>query len=367
MDTYNFAAGPAALPKPVVEAAKAGLENWKGSGQSVMEIPFTGDEFAQIHEEAVATLRLLLDIPSDYHILLLQGGAYGQFSILPMNLLRGRQKADYAVTGHWSRRAADEAEKYCSVSIAASGFKSGFSEIPDWSEWSLDHQAAYCHITTNETAEGVQFKELPDTGRVPLVADVTSDFLTEPMDISRFGAIYASAQKNAGTAGLTIVIVKENLLGQALPITPSVFDYGRLVANASKVNTPPVWAIFIAGLVFKWILSEGGLAEMAYRNRCKAKSLYAAIDDSGFYRCSVAEKVRSSVSVCFQLPDSGLEEVFLSEAQKKGLLNLKGHSATGGIRASLYNAVSEEAVTALVRFMDRFAVQHKYTHLSSFN
>ncbi|MCP4995501.1 MAG: 3-phosphoserine/phosphohydroxythreonine transaminase, partial [Gammaproteobacteria bacterium] len=277
MDIFNFAAGPSALPESVLEAAKSGLNNWKGSGQSVMEIPFTGEEFSEIHEEVVTTLKVLLNIPMDYQVLLLQGGAYGQFSILPMNLLRGQQKADYAVTGHWSRRAADEAKKYCSVNIAASGSKSRFSDIPSLSEWSLDPDAAYCHITTNETAEGVQFKELPDTGPVPLVADVTSDFLTEPMDISRFGALYASAQKNAGTAGLTLVIVKESLLGQALPITPSVFDYGRLAGNSSNVKTPPVWAIFIAGLVFKWMHSEGGLEEMARRSRRKAESLYAAI------------------------------------------------------------------------------------------
>jgi phosphoserine aminotransferase len=359
MTMFNFAAGPAALPEPVLEAARAGLANWVGSGQSVMEIPFTGNEFAQIHEETVTSLRLLLDIPSDYHVLLLQGGAYGQFSMLPMNLLRGRQRADYVVTGHWSRRAADEAKKYCSVNIAADGAESGFTDIPDWMHWSLDPQAAYCHITTNETANGVQFGELPDTGRVPLVADVTSDFLMAPMDVQRFGAFYASAQKNAGTAGLTVVIVKDALLGQALPITPTVFNYERLAISGSKVNTPPIWAIFIAGLMFKWISTEGGVEEMARRNSRKARLLYEIIDESGFYKCPVAETVRSSVNVCFDLPSSDLESTFLFAAQEKGLRNLKGHSATGGIRASLYNAVSEEAVTALASFMTGFAAEHK--------
>jgi phosphoserine aminotransferase len=358
MDRYNFAAGPAALPSPVLEAAKAGLSNWKGSGQSVMEIPFTGDEFAEIHQEALSSLRLLLNIPTDYHILFLQGGAYGQFSMLPMNLLRGKGRADYVVTGHWSRRAADEARKYCSVNIAASGSASRYADIPDWADWSLDPQAAYCHITTNETADGVQFSALPNTGQVPLVADVTSDFLTQPVDIKLFGALYASAQKNAGTAGLTVVIIKERLLGQPLPITPAVFDYTRLAKHASKVNTPPVWSVFIAGLMFKWIQSEGGLEEMAVRNRRKAAMLYEVIDESGLYRCAVAEKVRSSVNVCFHLPDQDLENAFLFSAQQRGLLNLKGHSASGGIRASLYNAVSEEAVAALAVFMRDFAAEN---------
>ncbi len=359
VDSFNFAAGPAALPKAVIEQARAGLDAWAGSGLSVMELPFTGPEYAAIFEDAVSSLRQLLEIPPNYHVLLLQGGAYGQFSMVPMNLLRGRSSADYAVTGHWSRRAAAEARKYGSVNIAADGGAMGFTDIPEWSRWSLDAKAAYCHITTNETADGVQFKQLPETGRVPLVADVTSDFLTAPLDIEGFGAVYASAQKNAGTAGLTVVIVADELLGRPLPITPAVFDYGRLAENACKVNTPPVWAIFVAGLVFRWIRAEGGLPEMARRNHSKAARLYAAVDDSGFYRCRVQRSVRSTVNVCFHLPGPDLERRFLAEAEARGLHNLKGHAATGGIRASLYNAVGDDAVTALVEFMGDFAVRHK--------
>ncbi|WP_275099601.1 3-phosphoserine/phosphohydroxythreonine transaminase [Sedimenticola hydrogenitrophicus] len=355
---YNFAAGPSVLPEAVLAEAREGLDNWAGSGQSVMEIPFTGEAFARIHDEAVATLRNLLEIPPDYHVLLLQGGAYGQFSLLPMNLLRGRECADYALTGHWSQRAANEAKRYCRVNIAADGASSGYTAIPDWSAWSLDPTAAYCHITTNETANGVRFRELPDTGRVPLVADITSDFLMAPLDIRRFGLVYASAQKNAGIAGLTVVIVKQALLGRALPITPTVFNYELLAASNSRVNTPPVWAIYMAGLVFKWIQAEGGLGEMAVRNRRHAGWLYRTIDESGFYHCRAAEAARSPVNVCFELPTPRLERAFLAEARERRLHNLKGHAAATGLRASLYNAVSESAVAALVSFMRDFALRH---------
>ncbi len=355
---YNFAAGPATFPKSVLEAAKEGLLDWEGSGQSVMEIPFTGDEYKQIYDDAVASLRMLLDIPSDYQILLMQGGAYGQFSILPMNMLRGYHSADYAVTGHWSRRAAEEAKKYGSINIVVDTSDNDFTNIPNSSDWSLDPQAAYCHITTNETANGNQYKELPNTGSVPLVADVTSDFLMAPIEVKRFGVLYASAQKNAGTSGLTVVIVKQQVLGQAMSITPSVFDYQRLASNASKVNTPPVWSIYIAGLMFKWITAEGGLEEMARCNQRKSTLLYETIDSSDFYVCPVEQAVRSTVNVCFSLPTAELEKLFIHQASESGLYHLHGHSVSGGIRASLYNAVTEDAVTALVKFMQDFAGRH---------
>ncbi|WP_428609859.1 3-phosphoserine/phosphohydroxythreonine transaminase [Sedimenticola sp.] len=358
MASYNFAAGPSALPKAVLAAAREGLGDWDGNGQSVMEIPFTGEAFARIHSEAEATLRRLLAIPSDYQVLFIQGGAYGQFSLLPMNLLRGRESVDYAVTGHWSQRAANEAKRYCRVNIVADGATNGFTDIPEWPEWSLDPAAAYCHITSNETANGIQFREWPETGSVPLVADVTSDFLMAPLDIRRFGLVYASAQKNAGIAGLTLVIVHQSLLGRALPITPTVFNYELLAAANSRINTPPVWALYLAGLVFKWILAEGGLAEMAARNRRHARWLYQAIDESGFYHCRVAESARSSVNVCFELPTAPLQQQFLAEAEAQGLHNLKGHAAATGLRASLYNGVSEAAVSGLLAFMHDFARCH---------
>jgi phosphoserine aminotransferase len=355
MPSYNFSAGPAAIPKVVLEEAKSGLTDWKGSGRSVMEIPFTGPEFKSILDDAILRLRELLDIPDNYHVLMLQGGAYGQFSFVPMNLLRGRERADYAVTGHWSKRAADEAGKYCKVNLVTDSSDTNFTNIESPVNWNLDANAAYCHITTNETANGVQLHELPETGDVPLIADVTSDLLTAPLDVSKFGVLYASAQKNMGAAGLTIVIVRDDLVGQAQSITPSVFDYGLLVDNNSKVNTPPTWAVYISGLVFKWVLSEGGLVEMARRNRVKAKLLYDVINAGDFYQCRVAQKVRSSVNVCFSLPNKVLEEQFLSQAAQSNLHYLEGHSAAGAIRASLYNAVEEEAVVALAQFMTAFA------------
>lgn len=356
---FNFAAGPSSLPLPVLSEAKGGLSNWRGTGLSVLEMPFTGAEFGQILEEALFSLKQLLKLPPNYKILLLQGGAYGQFAIVPMNLLHGTGKADYAITGHWSARAATEACKYGTVNVVTDTSQSGFTTLPPVESWALNADAVYCHITTNETANGVQFHALPDTGAVPLVADATSDFLTAPIDISRFGALYASAQKNIGPAGLTIVIIREDLIGEAMPITPSVFDFAALAANNSKVNTLPTWAIYIAGLVFKWILSEGGLGEMARRNSDKARMLYEAIDSSCFYRCPVDASCRSSVNVVFNLPSKALEEAFLEHATQRGLLNLRGHSASGGIRASLYNAVSEEAVRALVEFLDEFAQAKK--------
>lgn len=322
-------------------------------------MPFSGAEFGQIHEEALSLLGELVDLPPGYSILFMQGGAYGQFALIPMNLLRGIGRADYAVTGHWSSRAAAEARKYCIVNSVTDNSDNGHTNVQPVESWALDPDAAYCHITTNETANGVQLRTLPVTGDVPLVADATSDFLTGPIDIERFGSIYASAQKNIGPAGLTIVIVRDDLIGEASAITPNVFDFGLLAANNSKVNTPPTWAVYIAGLVFRWILAQGGLKEMEKQNRKKARILYDVIDSSGFYRCPVARECRSTVNVVFGLPTKALEEEFLILAQKRGLLNLSGHAAMGALRASLYNAVSMEAMTALIAFMDEFATSNK--------
>lgn len=355
MRLHNFAAGPSSLPKTVLEEARTALVDWNGTGLSIMELPFTGPEFKSIQEEAEATLAELLDLPGNYRVLFLQGGAYAMFSLIPMNLLHGRATADYVITGHWSRRAADEGSRYCRVGIAADASANGYAGIPPPEEWALDPAAAYCHITTNETANGVQFRRLPDTGNVPLLADATSDFLTRPIDMSRLGVLYASAQKNIGPAGLTIALIREDLLGRALPITPAVFDFGRQATAGCGVNTPPTWAVYVAGLVFKWLRAEGGLPEMARRNERKARILYDVIDAGDFYACPVELEARSTVNVCFRLPDTVLEERFLMEASASGYLNLKGHSAIGGVRVSLYNAVQEEAVLELARFMERFA------------
>ena len=332
--------------------------NWHGYWMSVMEMPFSSDEYREIAASASANLRKLLDLPDDYHILFLQGGAYAHFAILAMNLMGDNTVADYVQTGHWSTRAIYEARRYGQVNIAASAESAGFNHIPPIAEWRLDPAAAYCHITTNETANGVQFHWLPDTGDVPLVADMTSDFLARQLDVSRFGLVYASAQKNVGPAGLTIVIIRDSLLDQYLDITPAVFNYGLQARNDSRINTPPTFSVYIAGLVFAWLLEMGGLAVVWQRNRQKAERLYAVIDADDFYLCPVVPADRSLMNVCFHLSDPLLEAEFLSQAGKRGLLNLKGHGVTGGIRASLYNAMPPEGVDALIGFMQDFSAGH---------
>ncbi len=332
--------------------------DFHGTGLSVMEMPFTAQAFQGIAAGARGDLRTLLDVPEDYHILFMQGGAYGHFALLAMNLLGKNAQADYIQTGHWSARAIGEAARYGRVNIAATTEPAGYRHIPPFSEWRLDPAAAYCHITTNETANGVQFHWLPDSGDVPLVADVTSDFLTRPLDIQRFGMIYASAQKNVGPAGLTIVIIHESLLDQAMAITPAVFNYGLQARSNSRINTPPTYSVYIAGLVFSWLLERGGLATVGRENRCKAQRLYGAIDGDDLYRCPVEPADRSLVNVCFHLADESLESAFLCEATQQGLIHLEGHGASGGIRASLYNAMPDEGVDALIGFMQSFSARH---------
>ncbi len=355
---FSFAAGPAVMPREVLTRARDEMLDWRGSGVSVLEMPFTGPEFKEILARAIEDLRDLLAIPGNYRVLFLQGGAYAHFAMVPMNLLRGRHRADYVETGHWSRRAIVEARRYCGVDVVASGESDNFNRVPPRGTWRLNPDAAFCHITTNETAQGLEFHWTPDTSDVPLVADMTSDFLSRPMDITRYGLIYASAQKNVGPAGLTIVIVRDGLLGGALPGTPTVFDYAIQADNDSTVNTPPTYAVYVAGLVFQWLKGQGGLPAVARMNRRKSAKLYAAIDASGFYRCPVVPTDRSLVNVCFRLPNESLETDFLVEAGRHGLLNLKGHSAFGGIRASLYNAMPEKGVDALIDFMERFSHRH---------
>ena len=330
---FNFSPGPAALPEPVLRQAAAEMLDWHGSGMSVMEMSHRGKEFMSIYAETLARFRELLAIPDAYKVLFLQGGAIGQNAIVPMNLLRGKTRADYVNTGDWAKRSIAEAAHFCTVNVAASGEASGFTAIPRQSEWRLDPDAAYVHICSNETILGLEYQWTPDTGAVPLVADMSSNILSRPFDVSRYGLIYAGAQKNIGPAGLTLVVVRDDLLGGALPTTPSAFDYTIQAANDSMINTPPTYAIYLAGLVFGWLKQQGGLAAMAEVNQAKAALLYDCIDASGFYESRVARADRSRMNVTFHLPEPGLDASFLEGAKAAGLLQLKGHRVVGGMRA----------------------------------
>ncbi|MDH3526692.1 MAG: 3-phosphoserine/phosphohydroxythreonine transaminase [Gammaproteobacteria bacterium] len=355
---YNFSAGPATLPGAVLSRAREELLDWHGSGMSVMEMSHRGKEFMSIAQQAEADLRELLAISSDYHVLFLQGGATSQFSMVPMNLLRGRQQADYINTGAWSKKAIAEARRYCSVNVAASSEDSNFTTIPAADSWQLDNTAAYVHYTPNETIGGLEFDWIPDTGEIPLVADMSSTILSRPLDVARFGLIYAGAQKNIGPAGLTVVIVSSDLVGEVLDYTPSMFNYQLHAGNGSMLNTPPTFGWYIAGLVFQWIREQGGLEAMAEVNQRKAGKLYEAIDRSDFYNSPVDPRYRSWMNVPFTLADASLDAGFLSQAGDAGLLNLKGHRSVGGMRASIYNAMPEAGVSALIDFMAEFERSH---------
>ncbi len=354
---FNFSPGPAVLPEPVLRQAAAEMLDWNGTGMSVMEMSHRGKDFMGIQAEAEARLRALLGIPDAYKVLFLQGGAIGQNAIVPMNLLRGRASADYVHTGEWAKRSMAEAAHFCRVNVAASAEANGFTAIPPQSEWRLDPDAAYVHICSNETIGGLEYHWVPDTAGVALVADMSSDILSRPIDVSRYGLIYAGAQKNIGPAGLTLVIVDERLLGGALPTTPSAFEYTIQAANNSMINTPPTYAIYLAGLVFRWIGDQGGLAAVGERNRAKAELLYDCIDRSGFYRNPIAPADRSLMNVPFHLPDPRLDTEFLEGAKASGLIQLKGHRIVGGMRASIYNAMPIEGVRALVAYMNDFAAR----------
>ncbi len=352
---FNFSAGPAALPEEVLQQAREELLDWRGSGMSVMEMSHRGKEFVAIAAEAEADLRELLQVPDNYKVLFLQGGASAQFAAVPMNLLRGKTRADYVNTGQWSKKAISEAKKHCEVNIAASGEHSNFMSIPPQSEWRLDPDAAYVHYTPNETISGVEFHWVPEVGDVPLVADMSSTLLSRPIDVSKFGLIYAGAQKNIGPAGLTIVIVREDLIGGASKATPTILDYQLQAEADSMYNTPPTFAWYLAGLVFKWLKSKGGLAGMAEINRRKAEKLYNAIDSSDFYSNPVDPACRSWMNVPFLLADESLNATFLKEAKEAGLETLAGHRSVGGMRASIYNAMPEAGVDRLIEFMGDFA------------
>jgi len=351
---YNFSAGPAMLPEEVLEEASNEMKDWHGSGMSVMEMSHRGKEFISIAEEARADLIELLSIPPDYKVLFLQGGASSQFSMVPMNLLRGKKTADYVNTGYWSKKAIIEAKRYCEVNIVASGESTNFTNIPNPSEWVLNPDSAYLHYTPNETIGGVEFHYVPDVGSLPLVADMSSTILSRPIDVSRFGLIYAGAQKNIGPAGLTIVIIREDLMGEALPYTPTMLNYETHAKNESMYNTPPTYSWYIAGLVFKWIKKKGGLKAMAEINKRKAEKLYRFIDESAFYSNPVSKECRSWMNIPFTLAEPSLEDRFLKEAERAGLVSLKGHRSVGGMRASIYNAMPEEGVDALIEFMRDF-------------
>ena len=355
---FNFSAGPATLPLEVLETARDELVNWHGSGMSVMEMSHRGKEYMSIHAEAEADLRELLAIPANYKVLFLQGGATAQFAAIPMNLLRGKTSADYLNTGEWSKKAIKEAKKYCTVNVVASSEDRNFSYAPAQSDWKLDPNAAYVHITQNETIGGVEMFWVPETGNVPLVADMSSNILSRPIDVSKYGLIYAGAQKNIGPAGVTIVIVREDLLGQVLPGTPTLLDYKTQADNESMYNTPPTYAIYIAGLVFKMLKAKGGLAAMEQANRAKAKVLYDFLDTSSFFLSPVAKENRSLMNVPFTLRNAELDEEFLKGAKARNLAQLKGHKSVGGMRASIYNAMSIEGVQALVEYMTAFEKQH---------
>lgn len=354
MRAHNFSAGPAVLPQEVLEQARDEMLDWRGSGTSVMEMSHRGKEFMSICAQAEQDLRELMAIPSSYKVLFLQGGASLQFAAIPMNLLRGATKSDYIHTGEWAKKAIGEAKKYCKVNIAASSEDAKFTYAPPRSKWQLDPEAAYVHYTANETIGGVEFHWLPDTGLVPLVCDMSSNILSRPVDVSRFGLIYAGAQKNIGPAGLTIVIVREDLLGNTLAGTPSMLDYKVMADNESTYNTPPTYAIYIAGLVFQWLKRLGGLAAMEKLNIEKSRLLYDLLDASSFYKSPVAKSDRSRMNVPFTLPSEAHDEAFLAQAKGRRLLQLKGHRSVGGMRASIYNAMTLEGVQALADYMREF-------------
>ncbi len=352
---FNFSAGPAVLPLEVLQQAAAEMCDWRGTGMSVMEMSHRGKEFISIHAQAEADLRELLAIPANYKVLFLQGGAIGQNAVIPLNLLRGKTGADYINTGEWSKKSIKEAKKYCTVNVAATSEANNFTSIPKRDTWKLDPNAAYVHICSNETIGGVEYHFTPDTGSVPLVADMSSNILSRPFDVSKYGLIYCGAQKNIGPAGLTIVIVREDLIGQALPITPSAFDYKQQADNESMYNTPATYSIYIAGLVFQWLKKQGGLAAIEAHNRNKAALIYDYLETTSFYLNPVAREDRSLMNVPFKLKNEALDEAFLKGAQALGMLQLKGHRSVGGMRASIYNAMPIEGVQALLAYMKEFA------------
>jgi phosphoserine aminotransferase len=358
MRVFNFSAGPAVLPESVLRRAANEMQDWHGSGMSVMEMSHRGKEFISIFEKIEADFRQLLNISTDYSVLFLQGGALAMNALIPMNLLGDKKTADYVNTGEWSKKSIQEAKKYCTVNVVASSEDQGFTYVPAQADWKLNKNAAYVHVCTNETIGGVEYQWVPDTGDVPLVADMSSHILSREMDVSRYGVIYGGAQKNIGPAGLTFCIVRKDLLGRALDITPTIFNWDEQAEHDSMVNTPPTYSIYIAGLVFEWLIEQGGLVQIEKMNIAKANLLYEYFDSTQFYHSPVHKADRSRMNVPFWLQDEALNEKFLSGAQQRGLLQLKGHRSVGGMRASIYNAMPIEGVRTLVDYLKEFERSH---------
>ncbi len=354
----NFSPGPAALPRSVMEQAQAEFLDWRGTGMSVMEISHRSAEFIKIALQSELDIRALLAIPENYKVLFLQGGATLQFAAVPLNLAAPDRTADYVVTGSWGKKASKEASRFCHVNVVADAVESNYTTIPDPSTWRLSEDAVYLHVTPNETIDGVEMHSIPAIFDTLLVADMSSTLLSRPIDVSRFGLIYAGAQKNIGQAGLTVVIVRDDLIGNAASQTPGVTDYRLMADTGSMWNTPATFAWYMASLVFTWLKEQGGLEVVAERNDAKSAKLYAAIDDSDFYSNPVDTKYRSRMNVPFTLASSSLDALFLTESSAAGLTNLKGHRSVGGMRASIYNAVSEAGVDALTAFMKNFETRY---------
>ncbi|WP_166252095.1 3-phosphoserine/phosphohydroxythreonine transaminase [Marinobacter salicampi] len=352
--TYNFCAGPATLPESVLKQARDEMLDWRGSGMSVMEMSHRSDEFLAIAETAEQDLRDLAGVSDDYAVLFMQGGASSQFATVPLNLLGDKTSADYINTGIWSTKAIAEARRYGHVNVVASSEASGFRDIPDQAQWQTDPNAAYLHYTPNETIGGLEYDFIPDSGKVPLVADMSSNILSRPVDVSSFGVIYAGAQKNIGPSGLVVVIVRRDLLGKARKEIPTMMDYKVTADNGSMYNTPSTYSWYLAGLTFQWLKAQGGVAAIGELNARKARKLYGFIDASEFYSNPIVPRFRSWMNVPFVLADDSLNSAFLQGAEERRLLNLKGHRSVGGMRASIYNAMPEAGVDALIDYMKAF-------------
>lgn len=355
---FNFGAGPATLPLAVMERARDEFLDWAGTGMSVIEISHRSKEFQRMAERSEEYLRALLDIPSDYKVLFLQGGATSQFSMVPLNLTEAGARVDYLDTGIWSAKAIKEASRFCDVNVVGATSRAETVSLPDPSSWDLDGDAAYLYYTANETIDGLQFHEVPEVGNLPLVTDMTSEFLSHPVDVRRFGVIFAGAQKNFGPSGLVIVVVRSDLVGRARAGTPALYDYAAFAESGSMINTPSTFSWYMAGLMFEWIRDQGGVTAMERNSIRRSDRLYEVIDDSGFYFNNVSPRDRSRMNVPFRLADESLDGLFLEEALGHGLAALKGHRSVGGMRASLYNGMPDEGVEALVDFMKDFAARH---------
>lgn len=356
--TYNFSGGPAVMPKSVLIRAKNELLDWHNTGMSVLEMPFTSSHFIGIMESAKQKIRQILSVPDNYHILFMQGGVSTQFSLIPMNFIPHGGQAVYINTGYWSMKAAVEAQAYGSIHIGASVKKTGAISIPEQSSWTLSDQSQYCHITSNETASGIAFNADPKIESIPLIADMTSDFMSRPISIKNYELIYAGTQKNIGPTGLVTLIIHDDLIKRSRTDIPKIFSYKEHIINHNRLNTPLTYSIYLTDLVCDWIIQQGGVNTLFKRNKQRAQKLYALLDKDYFYACNIHPQHRSIMNVCFHLPTPQLEQLFIHTAEQQGLLNLQGHKQVGGIRASIYNAQTDQAVEALIQFMEKFRAAH---------